>query len=137
MSETRDQTILHAPFMRLTDNRALAVRRRVAAAARHAYAELGWGWREEVYREALARELAPLHVACEVAMTVLYKGKPLSHVSVRWDMIVEHCVLVELKAVKRLPQAAIRQCARYNANHNYLCLAINFPDRPDAAIECS
>lgn len=123
--------------MGATDNRARAIRRRVAAAARDVYKELGWGWREEVYREALAQELAPLHVACEVAMPVMYKGNPLSHVSVRWDMVVEHCVLVELKAVKRLPQAALRQCTRYNANHNYLCLAINFPDRPNAAIECS
>lgn len=70
-------------------------------------------------------------------MPVVYKGKPLSHVSVRWDMVVEDCVLVELKAVKRLPLAAIRQCARYNANHKYLCLTINFPDRHNAAIECS
>ena len=68
-------------------------------------------------------------------MPVVYKGKPLSHVSVRWDMVVEDCVLVELKAVKRLPQTAIRQCERYNTNHKYLCLAINFPDKPEAAVE--
>ena len=101
------------------------------------YEELGWGWREEVYREALAVELRPLCCSLEVAMPVLYKGNPLSHVSVRWDMTVDSCVLVELKAVKsRLPAAAVRQAARYaNDFPDYLTLALNFPDRPDAQVE--
>ena len=124
--------------MTLPDSRAQAVRRRVRAAAKDVYAELGWGYREDVYREALARELAPLSVACEVAMPVLYKGAPLSHVSVRWDMLVENLVLVELKATKtKLGIAALRQCHRYNQGKHYLCLAINFPDRPGACLECA
>ena len=45
--------------------------------------------------------------SCEVAMPVMYKGSMLSHVSVRWDMVVEDAVLVELKAVRAaLPPAA-------------------------------
>lgn len=121
----------------MLDSRELAIRRRVVSASRSVYAELGWGWREEVYREALARELAPLQVSCEVAQPVLYKGAPLPHVSVRWDMVVEGCVLVELKAVKsKLPAAATRQVQRYNqASGAYACLAINFPDRPGARVE--
>ena len=116
--------------------RAAAVLRRVQGAARDVYDELGWGWREEVYREALACELAPLQVSCEVAMPVVYKGTPLSHVSVRWDMLVENCVLVELKAVKtQLGAAALRQCQRYNAGRRYLCVAINFPDREGAQLQ--
>lgn len=113
-----------------------AVLRRVKSAARDVYAELGWGWREEVYREALARELAPLQVSCEVAMPVMYKGAPLSHVSVRWDMLVGDCVLVELKAVKgQLSAVALRQCERYNTDQSYLCVAINFPDRAGARLQ--
>jgi GxxExxY protein len=90
-----------------------------------------------VYREALAVELRPLCCSVEVAMPVLYKGNPLSHVSMRWDMLVESGVLVELKAVKsRLPAAAARQAARYATNFpDYLTLALNFPDRPDAQVE--
>jgi len=122
--------------MAAQDTRASAIRRRVCGAAHTVYRTLGWGWREEVYREALAVELAPLKVACEVAMPILYKGTPLSHVSVRWDMVVEGCVLVELKAVKsKLSIAAARQCQRYDAGAGHLCVAINFPDRPRAQVE--
>ena len=119
------------------DSRAQGVRRRVIALARTVYSELGWGWREEVYREALAVELAAagLHVASEVAMPIMYRGDPLSHVSVRWDMVVEHCLLVELKAVQQLRPGALRQCERYASiarDTGYLCVAINFPDKPSA-----
>lgn len=121
------------------DSRTAAILRRVQSAARDVYQELKWGWREEVYREALAIELAPLQVSCEVAQPVLYKGVALSHVSVRWDMVVEGCVLVELKAVKsKLPASATRQVQRYNqASGTYRCIAINFPDRPGASVECT
>ena len=113
-----------------------AIRRRVVSAAHAVYAELGWGWREDVYREALARELAPLQVSCEVAQPVVYRGAPLSHVSVRWDLVVEGCVLVELKAVKgTLTAAARRQVQRYNADQRHLAVAINFPAQPDAKVQ--
>lgn len=110
--------------------------------ARQVYAELGWGWREEVYREALAVELvaAGLHVASEVAMPVVYRGNPLSHVSVRWDMVVDQCVLVELKAVQYLKAGALRQCERYASiarDSGYLCVAINFPDKPKTVLQAS
>ena len=122
------------------DSRAQGVRRRVIALARHVYATLGWGWREEVYREALAVELAAagFHVSSEVAMPVMYKGKALSHVSVRWDMLVEQCVLVELKAVQNLRPGALRQCERYASvasSNGYLCVAINFPDKPNVIVQ--
>jgi len=117
-------------------------RSRVILAARQVYATLGWGWREEVYREALARDLqaAGLSVSVEVSMPVMYKGHPLSHVSVRWDMVVDNCVLVELKAVQGLRAGALRQCERYAGvarDSGHLCVAINFPDKPRAALESS
>jgi len=119
------------------DSRAKGIRRRVISAARHVYLTLGWGWREEVYREALARDLTEqgLQVAVEVAMPINYKGSPLSHVSVRWDMVVESCVLVELKAVQGLRAGALRQCERYAAFSNHECVAINFPDKPSAVLQ--
>jgi len=122
-----------------TDSRAQAVRRRILRHAHEVYRLLGWGWREEVYREALARDLAAegLSVSVEVAMPVHYRGQPLSHVSVRWDMIVGNCVLVELKAVQNLRAAALRQCKRYATGlaTNAICLAINFPDRANATLQ--
>jgi len=122
----------HAP-----DSRAKGIRRRVISAARRVYLELGWGWREDAYREALARDLQELGltVAVEVAMPIYYKGTALSHVSVRWDMVVEGCVLVELKAVQALRPGALRQCERYRACSEHECLAINFPDKPNATLQ--
>ena len=122
---------------RAPDSRPKGIRRRVISAARHVYLTLGWGWREEVYREALARDLIDegLQVAVEVAMPISYKGRPLSHVSVRWDMLVENCVLVELKAVQGLRAGALRQCERYAAFSDHECVAINFPDKPSAVLQ--
>lgn len=122
--------------MSFEDNRAVAIRRRVVSAAREVYKTLGWGWREEVYREALAEELKPLHVTCEIVSPVYYKGKALPHVSVRWDLLVSESVLVEIKATKsKLSISAERQVVRYNSTHSFLCLALNFPDRKGAQIE--
>ena len=121
------------------DSRDKAICRLVQSTARKVYDELGWGWREDVYREALARDLRAggLQLSCEVAMPVVYKGSPLSHVSVRWDMVVEDCVVVELKATKGpLALRALRQCKRY-AGSRYHCLAINFPDREGEPIEAA
>lgn len=122
------------------DSRAHGIRRRVISLARIVYLQLGWGWREEVYREALVMELqqAGLSTSSEVAMPIVYKGTTLSHVSVRWDIMVEQCVLVELKAVQNLKPGALRQCQRYASiahDGNCLCVAINFPDRPNAGIQ--
>ena len=119
------------------DSRAQAVRRLVLGRAHEVYRLLGWGWREEVYREALARDLAAegLRVSVEVAMPVQYRGQPLSHVSVRWDMLVGDCVLVELKAVQNLKATALRQCERYAQGQGHLCIAINFPDRAKAKVQ--
>ena len=125
--------------MPFAGKRADAVRIIVMGTARQVYAEMGWGWSEAVYREALARDLRALglHVATEVAMPVIYKGEPLSNVSVRWDMVVAHCVLIELKAVRNMGASALRQCQRYAAVavDPYRCAAINFPDRPAADLQ--
>ncbi len=127
------------------DSRAQAMRRLVITHAQEVYRLLGWGWREEVYREALARDLAAggLSIAVEVAMPIYYRGQPLSHVSVRWDMLVGDCVLVELKAVQNLRPAALRQCERYagryvaGRNEKYMCVVLNFTDRAKASLQWS
>lgn len=118
------------------DSRPRALCRLVLSKARDVYAELGWGWREEVYREALGLELRAegLLCACEVSVPVMYKGSPLGHANVRWDMLVDNSVLVELKAV--LPsgtRSARRQVERYSGG-TYECLALNFPNRADGEV---
>ena len=79
--------------------------------------ELGWGWKECVYREALAIELRRVGhaVSTEVAMPIKYRGEPLSNVHARVDMLVDGHVIVELKAGAS-PSAlakAEQQCRRY------------------------
>lgn len=120
--------------------RVHAIQRLVCTLAERVYRSIGWGWREEIYREALALELqgAGLECRCEVASPVLYEGRPLSHVSVRLDLVVGGCVAVELKAVSsRMPAKAIRQCERYIGTVPDLAagVVINFPDAPKRALE--
>ena len=94
----------------------------VLDAARRVYATLGWGWHEDVYREALGAEILLAAAAAgravpvqkEVAHPVLYRGRALSHVSLRMDMVVGARVVLELKATNGLPHGArraARQCA--------------------------
>ena len=119
--------------------RVAAIQRLACTVARKVYESLGWGWREEVYREAMAQELCALGVdaRCEVALPVIYKGRPLSHVSVRMDMLLDGAVVIELKAVARLSARAGRQCRRYidNCAGVRAGVAINFPDAPKREIE--
>ena len=82
------------------------------------YRVLGGGWRESVYREALAIELR--HNGCvvgtEMAFPVLYKERPLSNVRIQVDMIVNDSTIVELKAAPTLIASAVTQCRRYMSN---------------------
>ena len=129
--------------------------RRVATfvldAARRVYATLGWGWHEDVYREALGAEILlaaaaegrAVQVQKEVAHPVLYRGRALSHVSLRMDMVVGARVVLELKATNGLPHGArraARQCARYLAHAAAaggaaLGLVINFVDKADQPLQ--
>lgn len=121
--------------------RVAAIQRLACTVARRVYESLGWGWREDVYREAMAQELRALGVdaRCEVTWPVLYHGKPLPHASVRMDMLLDGAVVVELKAVARLSTRARRQCRRYidNCAGVRAGVAINFPDAPKREIECT
>ena len=77
------------------------------------YNTLGFGFLDHIYVMALERELiARGHaVACEVGVTVSYKGEALG--LQRIDMIVDHKVIVETKSTYELPKAAQRQVLNY------------------------
>lgn len=64
---------------------------------------LGPGLLESAYERCLAREmeLAGLKFACQVPLPVLYKGVHID-CGYRLDMVVEGCLLIELKSVERL-----------------------------------
>jgi len=79
------------------------------------YNELGFGFLESVYRRALATELRARghHCAEEGLVEVAYKGATVG--AYRFDLLVDHRVLVETKAGEVLGPTDKRQ------RLNYLC----------------
>jgi len=77
------------------------------------YNELGYGFLESVYRNALAGELRELgmHVVLEAPTEVLFRGRSVG--MFRVDVIVDGCVIVELKAGAQLGPTDKRQLLNY------------------------
>ena len=91
---------------------------------------LGSGFVEKVYENALAHELrkAGLGVHQQHPIQVNYDGVIVGEYVA--DLLVEDCVLVELKAVKILDEVHQAQCINYlKATGMHLCLLLNFGTR--------
>ena len=88
---------------------------------------LGSGFLEKVYENALAHELKKTGMIVEqqVPISVLYDGVIVgSYVS---DLMVEHSLLVELKACKAIEDIHLAQCLNYlKATGIHTCLLLNF-----------
>lgn len=97
--------------MRGVDHEALT--RTIIGCAMRVHGALGSGFLEAVYVRALAWELrrAALAVACERQLVVRYRGVAVG-VFVP-DLVVEECVIVELKAVTRIVTAHEVQLVNY------------------------
>ncbi len=88
---------------------------------------LGSGFLEKVYENALARELrkAGLKVVQQHGVKVLYDGVVVGDYVA--DLLVEDCVLVELKAIQALAPVHMAQCLNYlKATNLHVCLLLNF-----------
>ena len=88
---------------------------------------LGAGFLEKVYENAFAHELrkAGLRVKQQYRIEVLYDGIIVGEYFV--DLLVEDCLLIELKAVKTLELIHFAQCLSYlKAAQLKLCLLMNF-----------
>src|SRR6185436_1506567 len=74
---------------------------------------LGFGFLEEVYKAALDVELRRRgHVVQrEVWVEIVYEGVPIAQN--RIDIIVDHRLIVEVKASERLHKDAVRQLFNY------------------------
>ncbi len=100
---------------------------KVIGCAMTVHRQLGRGFLESVYQNALAHELrkAGIRVECERALTVMYDGVVVGEFSA--DMMIEESVIVENKAVQMLVVAHEVQLVNYlNATGRELGLLINF-----------
>jgi GxxExxY protein len=95
------------------------------------YNILGFGYLENVYASPLARDLARAghSVGREVATPVRYKEEVIAHY--RMDMVVDGCVVVELKSSRLLPPDCERQVYNYlRATDFEVGLLLHFGPKP-------
>jgi GxxExxY protein len=95
------------------------------------YNELGFGFLESVYREAmrLALTQAGLRVNAEVPVPVSFRGVVVG--TFRADLIVNDCLLVELKAVEQIVRQHESQTMHYlRATTIEVALLMNFGTSP-------
>ncbi|HEX7286220.1 MAG TPA: GxxExxY protein [Candidatus Angelobacter sp.] len=91
------------------------------------YNEIGHGFLESVYSKSMfvALSSAGLSVQREIAIPVYFRGIDVGQFKA--DLVVEHCVLVELKAVQTLDRSCEAQVMNYlRATHLEVALLLNF-----------
>jgi len=101
--------------------------RQIIGAFYKVYNALGYGFLEKVYENALAIELRKmgLDVVCQHPISVWYDGQVVGEYLA--DMIVDGCVIVELKAVRTLQREHEAQLLNYlNATRREVGLLLNF-----------
>jgi len=110
-----------------TDYRHSRTTDRIIGAAYKVYNELGHGFAERVYQNALALEMvgAGLSVHCQRPIRVLYRGRVVGDYVA--DLVVDDKVIVEVKAVAGLEGAHEAQLINYlKATGIEVGLLINF-----------
>ncbi len=86
----------------------------IIGAAMEVHRELGPGFREQVYREALELEFTRVGIPyrCEISLPVFFKGQRL-RTGFRADMICFGDIIVELKAVEATGEGERGQLVSY------------------------
>ncbi len=86
---------------------------KIIGAAIEVHRILGAGLLESIYEEALCREfqLRDIKFQRQVEVDVVYKGQIIK--GQRLDLLVENEVVVEIKSLARLPEAATAQILSY------------------------
>jgi GxxExxY protein len=101
------------------------------------YRELGCGFIEAVYQEALAREFTVRNIpfVAQSEMTIEYKGFVLNQIY-RPDFVCYEKLILELKAVKDTVDEHKAQLHNYlKVSKLHLGLLINFGHYPRATVE--
>lgn len=96
------------------------------------YNELGHGFLESVYHRSLvlALESVGLKVCSRVAIPVWFRGFQVGHFEA--DVVVESCVLLELKAARSLDSSHRAQLMNYlRATEIEVGLLLNFGETPE------
>ena len=100
---------------------------KIIGAAYQVYKQLGFGFLESVYHNAMLIELAKydLKVESEKSLNVFYDGQVIGDFYI--DLLVENTVVVELKAVQNLVKEHEVQLVNYlNGLKKEIGLLINF-----------
>ena len=95
------------------------------------YNELGYGFLESVYREAMIVALRSKNLAVEreKPVEVFFRGVSIGYF--RIDLVVGNCVIVELKSARTLDGSHEAQLLNYlKATELELGLLLNFGPRP-------
>jgi len=103
---------------------------KIITAAIEVHRALGPGLLESIYEEALCHEftLNEIQFRKQVEVDVIYKNKAIK--GQRVDVLVESEVVIELKAVSRLPEVAKAQALSYlKATGLKRALLINFGEK--------
>jgi GxxExxY protein len=96
------------------------------------YNELGYGFLESVYREAMIVALRSKNLAVEreKSVEVFFRGVSIGHF--RTDLVVGNCVIVELKSARTLDGSHEAQLLNYlKATELEVGLLLNFGPRPN------
>ena len=100
----------------------------IIGAAMRVHQELGHGFLEAVYQEALGLEMVALKIpfASQPKIQIYYRGAPLEHHYVA-DFICYNDVIVELKALDRITGTEESQLLHYlKATRKRIGLLLNF-----------
>ena len=89
--------------------------------------ELGTGFLEKVYENALVHEIRKTGLLAERQVPTIVKYDNIAVGEYISDILVEKCVIVELKAAKNIDNIHLAQCMNYlKATELKLCLLLNF-----------
>ena len=103
----------------------------IIGAAMSVHTELGMGFLEAVYGDALAIELERRHIPFEreKSIHIMYKGQKRNHYYVA-DFLCYGDIIVELKAVEQIQSVHMAQVLNYLSATGYkLALLINFGEK--------
>ncbi len=103
----------------------------IIGAAMNVHRELGCGFLEAVYQEAIAIEFHKRKISFgrEIELPVFYKGEKLN-VFYRADFICFDSIIVELKAISKLGGVEKSQVINYLKSTNYnIAVLLNFGGR--------